>query len=106
VKVDLGIWSKLTQAVIGLVVLAVLILIGMTYLPLIHQNERMRKEILRLDAELQKQDEISRQLRADINALRNDPATVSRLAREKLGYAKPDETVIRFETNTIAGSPK
>ena len=100
-KVDLGIWSKLTQAVIGLVVLAVLILIGMTYLPLIHQNERMRREVLRLDAEMQKQEEISRQLRNDINALRNDPATVSRLAREKLGYAKTDETVIRFETNSV-----
>ena len=101
-KVDLGIWSKLTQAVIALVVIAVLILIGMTYLPLIHQNERMRREILRLDTELQKQETISHQLRADIDSLRNDPATVSRLAREKLGYARPDETVVRFETNAAA----
>ena len=103
-KVDLGIWSKLTQAVIALVVIAVLILIGMTYLPLIHQNERMRREILRLDTELQKQDSISRQLRADIDSLRNDPATVARLVREKLGYAKPDETVVRFETNGVGSS--
>jgi cell division protein FtsB len=44
-------------------------------------------------------------LRADIDALRNDPATVTRLAREKLGYAKADETVIRFETNSAA-APK
>jgi cell division protein FtsB len=104
VKVDLGIWSKLTQAVIALVVIAVLILIGMTYLPLIHQNERMRREILRLDTELQKQDAISKQLRADIDSLRNDPATVARLVREKLGYAKPDETVVRFETNGAGSS--
>lgn len=101
-KVDLGIWSKLTQAVVALLVIAVVILIGMTYVPLIHQNERMRREIFRLDAELQKQDTVSKQLRADINALRNNPDTVSRLAREKLGYAKPDETVIRFDTNSPA----
>ena len=99
-KVDLGIWSKLTQAVIALVTIALLILIGMTYVPLIHQNERMRREILRLDTELQKQETTARQLRADIDALRNDPATVTRLAREKLGYAKPDETIVRFETNS------
>ena len=105
-KVDLGIWSKLTQAVIALVVLAVLILIGMTYVPLIHQNERMRREILRLDTELQKQDDIAKGLRADIDALRNDPDTVSRLAREKLGYAKPDETIVHFETNSLATAPK
>ncbi len=101
-KVDLGIWSKLTQAVIALVVVAVLILIALAYLPEIQKNERFRREIFRLDAELQKQEAISKQLRADIDALRNDPATVTRLAREKLGYAKADETIIRFETNAAA----
>jgi len=83
-----------------------LILIVMAYLPLIHQNERMRREVLRLDTELQKQDAISRQLRADIDALRDDPATVERLIREKLAYAKPDETVIRFETNSVIATPR
>ena len=66
----------------------------MTYLPLIQQNERMRRKIDRLDAELEQQKAIARQLRAEFDALRNDPKTVERLAREKLGYAKPDETVI------------
>jgi cell division protein FtsB len=106
VKVDLGIWSRLTQAVVVLVALAVLVFICLAYQKPIEQNERMRREILRLDAELQKQEALSRQLRADIDALRNDPATVERLAREKLGYAKADETVVRFETNPPAGAPK
>ena len=97
-KVDFGIWSKLTQAVVALVVLAVLILIGMTYLPLIRENERMRAKLDRLDAGLQQQAEISKQLKAEVDALGNDPKTVERLAREKLGYAKPDETVVHFET--------
>ena len=97
-KVDFGIWSWLTKAVIALVVVAIMILFGYRYLPLIQQNERMRKEIFRLDAEIQKQAEISRQLQTEIAALRNDPKTVERLMRGTLGYAKPDETVIRFET--------
>jgi cell division protein FtsB len=96
-NVDLGIWSKLTKVVVGLVVLAFLLLIGMYYLPLIQQNERMRREIMRLDTQPQKEEEKSKQLKAEIDALRNDPKTVERLTREKLGYAKPDETVIRFE---------
>ena len=99
-NVDLGIWSKLTKVVVGLVVLAFLLLIGMCYLPLIHQNERMRREILRLDAQLQKEEEKSRQLKNEIGALRNDPKTIERLTREKLGYARPDETVVRFEPAT------
>jgi cell division protein FtsB len=104
-NVDLGIWSKLTKVVVGLVVLAFLLLIGMCYLPLIQQNERMRREILRLDAQLQKEEEKSRQLKTEIEALRNDPKTIERLMREKLGYARPDETVVRFEppaTNAAA----
>jgi cell division protein FtsB len=102
VNVDLGIWSKLTKVVVGLVVLAVLLLIVMCYLPLIQENTRMRSEKLRLETELQKETEKSLQLQAQIDALRNDPKTVERLAREKLGYAKPDETMIRFESATNA----
>jgi cell division protein FtsB len=98
-RVDLGIWSRLTQVVVALVAIAILLLIGMTYLPLIHQNERMRTEIYRLDTKIQQQEETAKKLQAQIEALRNDPKTVERLAREKLGYARADETVIRFETN-------
>ncbi len=101
-NVDLGIWSKLTKVVVGLVVLAVLLLIGMCYLPLIQENTRMRAEILKLDQQLEAETNKLNQIQAQIDALRNDPKTVERLAREKLGYAKPDETVIRFESTTNA----
>lgn len=104
-NVNLGIWSRLTKVVVGLVVLAVLLLIGMCYLPVIRENERMQAEILRLNRQLQSQQATSKQLEARLNALRNDPKTVERLAREKLGYAEPGETVIHFEpaTNPPAG---
>jgi cell division protein FtsB len=75
----------------------------MCYLPLIQQNERMRREILRLDAQLQKEEEKSRQLKTEIEALRNDPKTIERLMREKLGYTRPDETVVRFEPAATNG---
>ena len=102
--IDHGIWSKLTKVVVGLIVLAVLMLIGMCYLPLIQENTRMRAEILKLEQRLKTEQEKSDQLQGQIDALRNDPKTVERLAREKLRYAKPDETVILFEptTNTTA----
>jgi cell division protein FtsB len=104
-NVDLGIWSKLTKLVVGLVVLALLLLIGMYYLPLIQENERMRREIMRLDNQLQLEEAKSKQLSAQIEALRKDPKTIERLSREKLGYAKPDETVVRFEPATNNHNP-
>jgi len=100
VDIDQGIWSKLTKFVVGLIVLAVLLLIGMCYLPLIQENTRMRAEILKLEQRLKTEQENSDQLQGQIDALRNDPKSVERLAREKLRYAKPDETVILFESAT------
>jgi cell division protein FtsB len=96
-NVDLGIWGKLTRVVIFLVLVALLVGVGVWYLPLIKQNERMRKEVLRLDTQIQKEVEIEKQLKASIEALRKDPKVVERLARETLGYSKLGETVIRFE---------
>ncbi|HWI59893.1 MAG TPA: septum formation initiator family protein [Bacillota bacterium] len=104
-NVDLGIWDKLTRVVIFLLFVAYLMVVAVWYLPLIKQNERMRKQILRLDAQVHKEEESAKQLRISIDALRYDAKTVERLARERLGYAKPGETVIRFETpttNTLA----
>ena len=77
--------------------MAFLLLASMPYLRLIHQNERMRADILRLQTQIQKEEENSRQLKAEIQILRNDPKTIERLTREKLGYARPDETVVRFQ---------
>jgi cell division protein FtsB len=103
VNVDLGIWSKLTKLVVGLVVLAVLLLIALCYLPVIKENERMRRQILLDQNEIAKEEARSKDLQAQLDALLHDPKTIERLSREKLGYAKPDETVIRFETPATNG---
>ncbi|HBU60482.1 MAG TPA: hypothetical protein DEB48_11635 [Verrucomicrobiales bacterium] len=96
-RVDLGIWNKLTKAVVFLLIIAALIAVAVWYLPLIKQNERMRTEILRLDGEVAVQEEIAHRRKIQIEAMRNDPRTVERYAREKLGLAKVGETVFRFE---------
>lgn len=90
------------QVVIALVAVAFLLLIVAAYLPEVQENQRMRAEIYKLDAQMQQQAELDRQLKAELDALRNDPKTVERLAREKLGYARADETVVRFETNSVS----
>lgn len=92
-----SIWTKLTRVVLLLFVVAGLLVIAVWYLPLIRQNERMRKEIMRKDAQIQQEEESRKYLAGSIDALKHDPKTVERLARETLGYAKPGETVIRFE---------
>jgi cell division protein FtsB len=103
-NVDLGIWSKLTRVVVFLLFVAAVLAVAVWYLPLIRQNEAMRKEILRLNAQIRQQEELNRHLENSIKAIRNDPRTVERLAREKLGFAKPGESVIRFQEPTSNNS--
>lgn len=107
-SVEDSIWDKLTRFVIGLLFVAAVVAVGVWYLPLIKQNENYRREVMRLEAQVQKELETKRQLSASLEALRNDPKAVERLVREKLGYAKPGETVIRFEdvgTNAAFRTP-
>ena len=103
-NVNLGIWDKLSRLIVLFLLLAALLGIALWYLPLIQRNERMRKEILTLDAENKKEEESQKQLKAAIDAMR-DPRTVERLAREKLSYARTGETVIRFEAPAANGVP-
>jgi cell division protein FtsB len=97
-KVDLGIWGTLTRIVIGLVILALLGIIWQCYLPVIKQNERMRRTSLSLDTKIQTEEAAQKQYKASIDTLRYDTNAIERLAREKLRYAKPSETVVVFES--------
>ena len=96
-NVDTGIWGKLTRVVIVLLVIALLGIIWQWYLPLIKQNERMRRTTLILDNNIQVEEANQKQYKASIDTLRYDTNAIERLARERLRYAKPGETVIVFE---------
>ena len=95
-NVNLGIWDKLTKLVIFLLFVAGVGVVFFWYLPLIQENQRYRKEILALDARIAEQEKLSRQLRVAIDLHQNDPRTIERLAREKLGWARTNEMVVRF----------
>lgn len=76
--------------------LACLLGVFFWYLPVFQQNARMRHRIMEIEAQIAAETAARDQLKTAIWNLRNDPKTIERLAREKLGYAKPGETVIYF----------
>jgi len=102
-NVNLGILGKLTKVVIFLLFIAGALAVGVWYLPLIRQNENIRKQLVIKDEQIRKVEESNRQLKAAIDSLKYSKA-VERLARERLAYAKPGETVIRFEERVPSGS--
>jgi cell division protein FtsB len=90
-------WDKLSRVVVFLLFVAGLLGVFFWYLPLIQQNQRYRKEIYALDAKIAEQERLARQYKYSIEQLQNDTRTLERMAREKLGLARTNETVIRFE---------
>ena len=97
-NVDLGIWAKLSRLMLVLLVLATLIAVTVWYLPLIEKNEGMRKRKFLLEQQIKQAEDEQKRLKAALYSLEHDPKTLERMAREKLGYARTNETVIRFET--------
>ena len=104
-NVDVGIWGRLNRFIGVLLCLACVSGVGVWYLPLIKSNQEWRKGILRLEAEVQREERLAHRIDAQVMALRTDPRAVERVAREKLGFVKPGETMIRFEPpRTLRGT--
>jgi cell division protein FtsB len=64
-------------------------------------NQVLRVTQMRREMEAMERDIVALRARADeltraVERLRNDPATMEKLAREELGYVRPDETVVKF----------
>ena len=80
----------------ALLVVAGLLGIFLWYQPVIQENQRLRRSKLDLEKKIEAEQEKARKLDAEFRALQN-PATIERLARERLSFAKPGENVIHFD---------
>jgi len=95
VHVNLGIWDKLTRVVVFLLFIAGLLAVFFWYLPLIQQNERYRKYILKLDGNIAEEKRMARQLNGQIDAVQNDllagekVTAVSFIVYLRMNYAVP-----------------
>lgn len=54
---------------------------------------RSQKEATRLEQEIAALNEENQRLAGEIEALKSDPATIERIARDEMGLAKPGEFV-------------
>lgn len=58
------------------------------------QVRRQRAQLAAAQEEVAKLDAENRKLEAEVTALKNDPQALEKVAREKLGLAKPGEVVV------------
>jgi cell division protein DivIC len=90
-------WSKAIHGIYTALFLAVAAWAGLFFLQMHReltalraQEENNRRRLAAAEAKLREQREY-------LDRLQHDPALVERLIRRKLGYAKPEEFVFRFE---------
>jgi len=87
----------LSRVVLFILMLSAAVCVFGWYLPLIRVNQGLRQELAVQEERGQKLRSEINEMRRKLTSFRHDPATVERLARENLGYARPGETIIRFE---------
>jgi len=101
--------NKLTK---GVVILLALVLVVILFIPLFRQSQRLSEEKYNLEQQVKSLEAENKALQEHAAALSRDPKAVERVAREKMGWAKPDEKIYRFEqpkipvSNNNAAVPK
>jgi cell division protein FtsB len=83
---------------IGWIALAVLVIIGVSsmFWPQIRRQQELQKKEAMLEEDIRLEEELFKHLKDQQERLRSDPRFVEKIAREELGYAKPDETIFKF----------
>ena len=69
------------------------------------EAHRARRALARLEAEVGKWKERNASLEERIKALRDDPATIEAIARERLGWIRPGEITFLFPHDPAAPEP-
>jgi cell division protein FtsB len=74
-------------------------------------NQVLRVTHLRQELDAMERDIVTLRARAEelsrtVERLRHDPAYIEKLAREELGYVRPDETVLKFPSGSRGATTK
>ena len=66
---------------------------------------RSQKQIEELRGEIERLNRENQQLAEHINALKTDPETIEKIAREEMGLAKPGEMIFKLPAPPAAADP-
>ncbi len=88
-----GVIVRIALAVFGLLTVAMLLLAVFNEKGALQVHAQARK-LSAIEAEISKLDAGNQKLTAEIQALRSDPTTIEKLAREELKLVKPGEVVL------------
>ena len=88
-----GVIVRIALAVFGLLTVAMLLLAVFNEKGALEVHAQAKK-LTTIETEIAKLDSENKQLNADIQALRTDPAAIEKVAREELKLVKPGEIIL------------
>ena len=93
----MNVWVFIYRA--GWVALLILALVALSavFTPQIRQYHELRRKEAALQDDIRLEEEMYQHLKSQQEKLQKDPRLVEKIAREELGYAKPEETVFKFD---------
>lgn len=91
------VWHSLNRVVATLIVFAVIILVLCAFLPLLKQQRDLSENARNLKADIEKKKAVVARSVREEDLLRNDPAYVETIARDRLDLMKEGETVLRLD---------
>ena len=99
------VWRSLNRLLVTLIFFAAILLIAYPFVIELKKQREDDARIEQLKAEIQKQKEILAQHMREVELLKNDPAYIETIARDRLDLMKRDETVYRIENARPAPAP-
>lgn len=88
-----------------LIAVAVIVAGIVTSLPLWREKAVQKRRLLQLQEEYRQEQSRTRELSEKITAVKTDPRTVERLAREKFGLGRSGETIFKFRGDLPQAGP-
>ena len=89
--------AKALLGFLGCLLLLVIVVMGASTLQTYREYKEIRGREVALAAELTSRNEELRQRQEYLRLVLEDPQFLERVVREKLGFARPNETIYRFE---------
>jgi cell division protein DivIC len=103
-----NIWATLVNITQGVTVVVLLSGLMLFFVPVLQAMHRLHGEIATLQHEISDAQDQQQQLLIETEHMKNDPAYVEHIARDRLRMARPGETVLRFdsyETTPVPSAP-
>jgi cell division protein FtsB len=100
-----NIWATLVPVIQGVIILALIAVVGLFFFPVLHTEQTYKDEKEKLQREIAAACDEQAQVELETEHMRDDPVYKERIARDRLNMGKPGETVLRFDKYQASPPP-